>query len=59
MLGLAPKEVARDIGVTTKTLENWRKVKGKGPRYIQNGKGGRIGYILESVKAWKERNTKG
>lgn len=49
-LSLRPSEAARVIGVTPKTLSNWRG-RGKGPSYVRVGQRG-IFYRIEDLDAW-------
>ncbi len=50
---LAPEQVADNLGVTTKTLANWR-ARGTGPRYVRVA--GRIYYTLEAyAEYWHEQ----
>lgn len=46
---LTPGEAAKLLGVTMKTLSNWRG-KRIGPRYVQAG--GTIRYRPEAIDAW-------
>ena len=49
---LTPRQLAVQLGVTTRTLANWRKA-GVGPPAISVGRGGRLlRYRAESVAAW-------
>ena len=47
---VAPRELAPLLGVTSKTLENWRKA-GKGPPFITFSRR-KIRYDMSAVKAW-------
>ncbi|MFI0533553.1 helix-turn-helix transcriptional regulator [Streptomyces scabiei] len=50
---LTPAELATELGVSTKTLMNWRW-QGVGPRYVKltPGRSGRIRYRRRDVNAW-------
>jgi len=50
---LNQKQTAEIIGVSSSTLDNWRKV-GLGPQYkkIDNGKKGRVLYTKSSIVEW-------
>ncbi|MFA3877591.1 helix-turn-helix transcriptional regulator [Streptomyces sp. MMCC 100] len=50
---LTPAELAAELGVSTKTLMNWRW-QGTGPRYVKltPGRSGRIRYRRRDVNAW-------
>jgi excisionase family DNA binding protein len=52
---LTPGDVARMLGVTKNTVNNWRR-KGKGPAYTLLGEMYR--YRIEDVESWVNRNTK-
>ena len=59
LLCLNQKQTAEIIGVSSSTLENWRK-EGVGPEYkkIDNGKKGRVLYIKTSLLAWLNNTIK-
>jgi predicted DNA-binding transcriptional regulator AlpA len=51
---LAPSDVANLLGITTKTLYNWRNL-GRGPKFVRLGaKHGRVAYRPESVERYLE-----
>lgn len=52
---LPPKQAARLLSVSIRTLEEWRK-KGYGPEFIRAGRS--IRYRLADVEAWIERQKK-
>jgi len=49
--GLAPKQIADDIGVTLATLRNWR-LRRFGPPYLKLGKS--VRYPQADYLAWRE-----
>ncbi|MEV4739949.1 helix-turn-helix domain-containing protein [Streptomyces sp. NPDC049555] len=52
---LTPGELAAEIGVSTRTLANWRVTgRGVGPAFIKlsNGRGGRVRYRRTDVDQW-------
>lgn len=59
LLCLNQKQTAEIIGVSSTTLENWRK-EGVGPEYkkIDNGKKGRVFYAKTSLIEWLNKTVK-
>lgn len=53
---IAPPSAAQEMGVTTKTLSNWR-VAGKGPGHYKIG--GKVMYRRVEIRAWlaQQRRT--
>jgi predicted DNA-binding transcriptional regulator AlpA len=53
---IAPTSAAQELGVTTKTLSNWR-VAGKGPGHYKIG--GKVMYRRVEIRAWlaQQRRT--
>jgi excisionase family DNA binding protein len=49
-----PAAVAEDLGISTRTLEDWR-YKGTGPAYIHAGKS--IRYRKADVEKWLNEQT--
>lgn len=48
------KEAARILGLSPKTLSNWR-VQGLGPRFLKYGaRGGAIRYLVADLHAWQD-----
>lgn len=54
LLALNQKQTADAIGVSSSTLESWRREKGIGPEYkkVNNGKRGRILYTKQAIAEW-------
>jgi predicted DNA-binding transcriptional regulator AlpA len=50
---LGPRQAAHQLGVTTRTLDNWR-ARGRGPAYVTLE--GQIRYRSEDVDAWLDAN---
>jgi DNA-binding transcriptional MerR regulator len=50
---LTPPELAEELGVSEKTLANWR-VEGRGPDFERHGN--RIRYYVEDVRAWRNKH---
>ena len=50
---LAPRDVAERLSVSTRTLINWRKEKGRGPAFISIGNGS-VRYKETDVETWIE-----
>lgn len=48
---LRPKELARELGLTTAALEKWRR-KGRGPRFHRLGSPRVVAYARADVDAW-------
>jgi hypothetical protein len=47
------KEAARILGLSHKTLNNWR-VQGLGPRFLKYGqRGGAVRYLVADLHAWR------
>lgn len=59
LLCLNQKQTAEIIGVSSSTLENWRK-ESVGPEYkkIDNGKKGRVLYVKTSILEWLNNTIK-
>lgn len=59
LLCLNQKQTAEIMGVSSSTLENWRK-EGLGPSYkkIDNGKRGRVLYPKTALVEWLNKTTK-
>lgn len=53
---LTEKDLAKRWGVTTRTLQNWRR-DSKGPAFMDIGNN-TIRYRMEDVEAYEERNLK-
>ena len=52
-----PAEVAEKLGISRRTLDNWRWA-GKGPAPTRSGKGGgRVWYSGAAVRAYLEQRT--
>lgn len=51
---LTAKQLAAQIGVSTKTLERWRS-EGKGPPYLKTATG-RIRYLVAGLDEWAKEN---
>lgn len=49
-----PAEAADYIGVSPKTLRNWRSLK-RGPKYVGRGHG--VRYPYRELEAWLKANT--
>jgi hypothetical protein len=56
---MSPGELAALLKVTTKTLADWRRVAGRGPRFLKVSDGGNssIRYRRADVAAWVESRT--
>ncbi len=54
---LTPEELANRLGMHVGSLANWRVV-GKGPKFFQSGKGGRVRYRRDAVEAWEKRKER-
>lgn len=50
-LNLTTAEVAARLRISVRTLENWRQVKGRGPRFAKFGK--RVLYPVAEVEAYE------
>ncbi|MFE0273794.1 helix-turn-helix transcriptional regulator [Streptomyces sp. NPDC058992] len=52
------RELAERLGVSVRTLQNWRWL-GMGPRYFKltPGRGGRVRYRLTDVESWECART--
>ena len=48
---LEPGQVAHLLGVTQKTLQDWR-TKGRGPAYVKLGTRGVVRYHIADVSEW-------
>lgn len=59
LLCLNQKQTAEIIGVSSSTLENWRK-EGVGPEYkkVSNGKKGRVLYVKTCLVEWLNNTIK-
>ena len=52
------KEAARFLGLSHKTLNNWR-VQGVGPRFVKaQGANGSVRYPLSELVAWRDAHLK-
>jgi len=51
---LTPPEVANMLGISVRTLSQWRW-KGRGPAYINVG--GNVRYDADAIQAWLTSNT--
>ena len=49
-----PEEVAEYLGLTAKTLKNWRSLR-IGPRYLKTG--GRVRYRWADVEKWHDERA--
>lgn len=55
---LQGKEAARFLGLSHKTLNNWR-VQGVGPRFVKaSGANGSVRYPLSELVAWRDAHLK-
>ena len=55
---LIPKEAARDLRITEKSLYRWR-LNGSGPEFCRIGRGrGRIGYRKSAIKRYLEERAR-
>jgi len=53
---LTPGDVARLLGVTTRTLVNWRQADPpKGPKWFPLGEGGHARYERKDIDTWIAR----
>lgn len=52
---LPPARVAAELGVTVRTLANWRWL-GIGPKYVKltSGRSGRVRYMRSGVDEWRK-----
>lgn len=59
LLCLNQKQTAEIIGVSSSTLDNWRR-EGIGPSYkkIDNGKRGRVLYVKTELLEWLNKTIK-
>lgn len=57
---LRPRDAARQLGITEKTLRRWRS-ESYGPRYVRLGQGlrGRVAYRLEDLVGWLKGRVEG
>jgi transposase-like protein len=54
LIALNQKQTADAIGVSSSTLESWRREQGVGPQYkkVNSGKRGRILYTKQAIAEW-------
>lgn len=56
---MSSADAAEYLGLSPKTLTNWR-VRGDGPPYVRHGKtGGRVSYRVKDLDAYLEENLVG
>ncbi len=52
---VAPNEAAHYLGLSVKTLANWRSL-GNGPAYVRYGSSGRVAYRIKDLDAFMAKN---
>lgn len=53
-LALTPEETARALGISSRTLQRWRK-QGTGPAFIKIGN--TIRYQAKEIETWLQQNA--
>jgi hypothetical protein len=51
-------EAARLLGLSGKTLRNWRSARRDGPIYLKYGRGGAIRYRISDLLAWRDAHRR-